>query len=74
MKRRTVRIEIASRAWYEWLAWLVWLLLVVFVFQNAVASGREYESSAAAIFWATEVVLLIGGGIIWYLRSQKPAN
>jgi hypothetical protein len=71
-EKPTVKIEIAHRPWYAWLAWAAWLLAVIFIFQNAVASGREYETSASVIFWATELILLIGGVIVWHLRQGRP--
>lgn len=71
MSDTTFKIEIAARPWYEWLAWAVWLLLTVFTFQNAIASGAEYEPAAATIFWVVFAVLLIGGGIVYFLRRQR---
>lgn len=70
-KRDTYHVEIAHRPWYEWLAWAIWLMVTIFTVQNAVASSREFESAAATIFWAATVVLLVGGGIVWYLRRQR---
>lgn len=71
MTENTFKIEVARRPWYEWLAWLVWLFLVVFTFQNAVASAAEFEPRAATILWVTEAVLLIGGAIVYYVRRQR---
>jgi hypothetical protein len=64
-------IEIKKRAWYEWLLWAIWLLAEIFVVQNALASGQEYEPRAATIFWITFVVLLIGGATVWFMRRAK---
>lgn len=71
MSDKTFKIEVATRPWYERLAWLAWLFLVVFTFQNAVASGAEFEPRAATILWTTEAMLLIGGAIVYYLRRQR---
>lgn len=65
------KITIAKRPWYEWLAWLVWLGLVLFTLQNALASGVENEGSARTIFWAVEIVLLIAGAIVYYVRRKR---
>ncbi|MDX1600109.1 MAG: hypothetical protein R3191_01205 [Anaerolineales bacterium] len=71
MSENTYKIEITRRPWYEWIAWLVWLFLVVFSFQNAIASGAEYEPQAATIFWGMTIVLLLGGGITYFVRRNK---
>lgn len=71
--KQTFTIELARRPWYEWLAWAIWLFALVFTFQNAIASGAEYEPQAAAIFWGTAIVLLIGGVVVWYLRRKRIA-
>lgn len=71
MTENTYTVKIAQRLWCEWLAWLAWLFLVVFTFQNAVASGAEFEPRAATILWITEAVLLIGGAIVYFLRRQR---
>lgn len=70
-KHNTFKIELARRPWYEWLAWVVWFIVLIFTAQNAVASGAEYEPTAATIFWATFALLLVGGGIVWYIRRQR---
>ena len=64
-------IEINKRPWYEWLLWGVWLLAEVFVLQNAVASSSELEPRAAMLFWVIFFVLLVVGGVIWFLRRNK---
>jgi hypothetical protein len=64
-------ITLKKRAWYEWLLWAVWLLLEVFILQNALASSSELEPRAATIFWVTFFVLLVLGGVVWFLRRDK---
>ena len=64
-------IEVKKRPWYEWVLWAIWFLAVIFLLQNAVASGQELEPRAATIFWVTFFVLLLAGGVVWYLRRGK---
>ncbi|MGD2155623.1 MAG: hypothetical protein PVG14_00300 [Anaerolineales bacterium] len=64
-------IEIKKRPWYAWLLWALWLLVELFTLQNAVASGNELEPRAATIFWVIFFILLIAGGVVWYLRRDK---
>jgi hypothetical protein len=64
-------IEIKKRPWYEWLLWALWLLVELFVLQNAFGSGAELEPRAATLFWVIFFVLLVAGGIVWYLRRDK---
>ena len=66
-----LKYEIARRPWYEWLLWAVWLVVLFVVVQNALASGAEMEPRAAAIFWITFVVLLLGGVIVWITRRAR---
>ena len=73
MTEKAYRTQISRRAWYEWLGWAVWLFALVFTFQNALASGAEYEPTAATIFWVVFAVLAIGGGIVYFLRRQRPS-
>lgn len=68
---KTFSIQIMKRPWYEWALWAVWLLVELFVLQNAMASGAELEPRAASIFWMTFVVLLLGGGIVWFVRRAR---
>jgi hypothetical protein len=68
---KTFSIQIMKRPWYEWVLWAVWLLVELFVLQNAMASGAELEPRAASIFWMTFVVLLLGGGIVWFVRRAR---
>jgi hypothetical protein len=70
MSDKTFKIELAKRPWYEWLGWAIWLFITLFTFQNAIASGAEYEPAAATIFWVVFAVLLIAGGIVWYARGK----
>jgi len=64
-------ITFKKRSWYEWLLWAVWFVLEVFILQNAIASGNELEPRAASIFWVTFFVLLLLGGVVWFLRREK---
>ena len=64
-------IEIKKRPWYEWLLWVVWLLAEIFTLQNAIASGAELEPRAAMLFWVIFFVLMVVGGVIWFLRKNK---
>lgn len=64
-------IEIKKRSWKEWLLWAIWLFAEVATLQMAIASGTELEPRAAAIFWVTFFVLLIGGVIVWFMRRTK---
>ncbi len=68
---KTHTIQLLKRPWYEWVLWAIWLLVELFVLQNAIASGAELEPRAASIFWMTFVVLLLGGGIVWFLRRAR---
>ena len=68
---KTFSIQIMKRPWYEWALWVVWLAVELFVLQNAMASGAELEPRAASIFWMTFVVLLLGGGIVWFVRRAR---
>jgi len=64
-------IEFKKRPWYAWLLWAIWLLAELFTLQNAIASGNELEPQAATIFWVIFFILLIAGGVVWYLRRDK---
>ena len=66
-----IEINIKKRSWYEWLLWGLWLVIVYFTFQNAVASSGELEPRAAAIFWVTFAVLLVGGLVVWFMRRTR---
>lgn len=64
-------IEIKKRPWYEWALWGIWFFAQVFIVQNAVASRAELEPRAEMLFWISFVVLLIVGGVIWFMRRSK---
>lgn len=64
-------IEIKKRPWYEWLLWVIWFFAGLFILQNAIASSGELEPRAAMIFWITFVVLLVVGGVVWFMRRSK---
>jgi len=67
-------IKIAKRAWYEWALWAIWALGLLFILQNALTSGAELEPRAATIFWITFAVWLLGGVIVWFIRSNKQST
>ncbi|MEP7355613.1 MAG: hypothetical protein ABI847_00075 [Anaerolineales bacterium] len=64
-------VNIIKRPWYEWVLWAVWFVADIFVLQNALASGRELEPRAATLFWITFVILLLGGGIVYFIRRAR---
>lgn len=64
-------IEIKKRTWYEWLIMAVWVMVEIFTLQCAIASGGELEPRAATLFWVVFFVLLIAGGVVWFLRRDK---
>lgn len=64
-------INIHKRPWYEWVLWAVWFVADIFVLQNAIASGQELEPRAATLFWITFVILLLGGGIVYFIRRAR---
>ncbi len=66
-----ISIEMKNRAWYEWLLWALWLFVEIFILQNALASNTELEPRAATLFWVIFFVLLVAGGVVWYLRRDK---
>lgn len=63
-------LEIKKRPWYEWALWAVWFLAELFVLQNAIASSGELEPRAGGIFWVVFFILLVAGGIVWYMRRD----
>ena len=63
--------SVKKRPLGEWILWALWLFLEIFVLQNAIAAGQELEPRAAAIFWVTFVVLLLGGVVVWFIRRNK---
>ncbi len=66
-----ISIKIKKRPLLEWLLWLVWAVLLVFIFQNAMASGTELESRAATIFWVSFVVWFLAGAVVWFTRRSR---
>ena len=66
-----ISIKIKKRPFLEWLLWFVWALILVFILQNAVASGAEIETRAATIFWVSFVVWLLAGGVVWFTRRNS---
>ena len=71
MSDKQMTISISKRPWYEWLLWAVWFVASLFVLQNAIASGQELEPRAAMLFWITFVILLLGGGIVYFIRRAR---
>jgi len=63
--------KVERRPWYEWIFWALWLVCEVFLLQNAVASARELEPRASAIFWILFTVVLVGGVIVWFARRAR---
>lgn len=70
MSEEAITVQVKKRAWYVWLLWAAWFALLVFTAQNALASGQEMEARAATIFWITFAVLLIAGGVVWFVRRN----
>ncbi len=71
MSEEYVTIKIKKRPWYEWVLWAAWLFVLIFILQNALASGVELEPRAAMIFWVSFAVWLLGGAVVWFIRSNK---
>jgi hypothetical protein len=69
--KESYTIHIARRPWYEWVLWAIWLFLEIFLLQNAIASGAEFEPHAATIFWISLGVLLLGGIVVWITRRSR---
>ncbi len=67
----TKYIQIRKRPWYEWVVWAIWLFLLVFLVQNATASGAELEPRAAMIFWVSAGVVLLAGLVIGFVRGKQ---
>lgn len=64
-------IQIKKRPVLEWLFWAIWLFTQIILLQNAIASSNELEPRAAMLFWISFFVLLIVGGVIWFMRRTK---
>jgi H+/Cl- antiporter ClcA len=69
-----VQTRKSARVWLEAAAWGVWVLLLVFLLQNAIASGNELEPRAATLFWTTFVVVLLGGLVVGAVRWMKKTH
>lgn len=69
--QKTYSINVIKRPWYEWVLWALWFVAEIFIAQNALASTAELEPRAATIFWMTFVVLLLAGGIVWFVRRAR---
>jgi len=67
----TTTIEIRKRSWIEWGAWAIWLFGIVFLVQNAIASGQELEPRAALILWVSLGVWLLAGLVVWFVRKNR---
>lgn len=64
-------VKIIKRPWYEWILWGSWFVSLVFIAQNAIASGQELELRPAMIFWMMFGVLFLAGVIIWFIRRAR---
>ncbi len=54
--------------WLRRVVWAGWGLLEVFLLQNAWASRQEHEPRAALLLALLFVVLLLGAGIVRFIR------
>ena len=66
-----IMVQVKKRPWYEWVLWALWGITLLFILQNAIASGTELESRAAAIFWVSFIVWLLAGVVVWFIRRNK---
>ena len=64
-------VKVGKRPWYEWILWAVWAIILLFILQNAIASGAELESRATFIFWISFAVWLLAGVVVWFIRRNK---
>lgn len=71
MAENSYVVEVKKRAWYAWLGWIAWFALLVFLAQNAIGSSQEIEPRATAIFWISFAVVLIGGGVVWFVGRNE---
>ncbi len=75
MSEQTVRQPQLSpahrRPWYIWPMGLAWVALLVFLVQNALASGTELEPRAAMIFWVSAGVVLLFGLVFGAMRGKR---
>lgn len=66
-----ITVQVKKRPWYEWVLWVLWGIGLLFILQNAIASGAELESRASAIFWVSFIVWLLAGIVVWFIRRNK---
>jgi hypothetical protein len=75
MSEQTVRqpqlSPVRRRPWYTWPVGLAWVALLVFLVQNAIASGTELEPRAAMIFWVSAGVVLLIGLVLGAMRGKR---
>ena len=71
MSEERYTVEVTKRPWYAWVLWAAWFVALVFLLQNAVASGREMEPQAALIFWIVFAVVLVAGVATWFVRRER---
>lgn len=64
-------VKVGKRPWYEWVLWALWGIILLFILQNAIASGAELEPRATMIFWVSFVVWLLAGVVVWFIRRNK---
>jgi hypothetical protein len=62
------QLKIRRRSWYEWLLWTLWLFFEIVFLQSAIASHKEFEPRAAAIYWMMFGLLLLGSIVVWLFR------
>jgi hypothetical protein len=66
-----ITVQVKKRPWYEWVLWVLWGIILLFILQNAIASGAELETRAAGIFWVSFAVWLLAGIVVWFIRRNK---
>ena len=64
-------VKVGKRPWYEWILWALWAIILLFILQNAIASGAELETRATIIFWVSFAVWLLAGVVVWFIRRGK---
>lgn len=64
-------IQVNKRPWYAWVLGVIWAVILVFLVQNAIASGGELETRATVIFWVSAAVWLLAGLVIWFTRRGR---
>lgn len=65
------QMKVRKWPWYAWIIWALWFIVLLFILQNAAASGAELESRASTIFWISFVVWLLAGAVVWFVRRGK---